>query len=163
MTQRPLFRTVSQVALVVKSVEATAKRCWDDFGIGPWKFYTYDPSTVSEMTVGGRRVDHAMRVGIAMIGEVEWEIIEPLDERSIYAEHLRTHGEGLHHVLFGVDDYESAKARICGAGFSEVGGGRWFGFPYSYFDTERSLGCIAEIWAPPAAGESMPPHDGTYP
>lgn len=163
MTEQPLFKTVAQVALVVKSVEATAKRCWDDFGIGPWKFYTYDPSTVSEMTVRGKRIDHAMRVGITMIGEVEWEIIEPLDERSIYAEHLRAHGEGLHHVLFAVDDYDAAKARIIGGGFAEIGGGRWFGFPYSYFETGPSLGCIAEIWAPPAAGEPLPPHDGTYP
>ena len=163
MTQRPLFRTVAQVALVVKSVEATAKRCWDDFGIGPWKFYTYDPSNVSEMTVRGQRIDHAMRVGITMIGDVEWEIIEPLDELSIYAEHLRMHGEGLHHVLFGVDSYEDAKGRILRAGFEEMGAGRWFGFPYSYFDTQRSLGCIAEIWAPPSATQAMPPHDGTYP
>jgi 4-hydroxyphenylpyruvate dioxygenase-like putative hemolysin len=163
MTPNALFKRITQVALVVKSVEATAKRCWENFGMGPWTFYTFDPSKVEGMTVHGRRVDHAMRTGHATIGDIDWEIIEPLDDRSIYAEHLRKHGEGLHHVLFDVEDYVQAQAQIIRTGGAEITSGNWFGHPYSYFDTQNSLGCIAEIWSPPAAATELPPVEGTYP
>jgi len=131
--------------------------------MGPWAFYTFDLSNVEEMTLRGRRVDHAMRIASAMIGTIEWEIIEPLDDRSVYAEHLRVHGEGLHHVMFDVDNYSDAKAQITQTGCPEIVSGKWFGHPYSYLDTRKSLACITEIWSPPAAGQELPPPEWTYP
>jgi len=46
-----------------------------------------------------------MRVAFAKIGDVEWELIQPLDDKSIYAEFLEKHGEGLHHVAFDVENF----------------------------------------------------------
>jgi len=163
MTQKRLFRRIAQVGLVVKSVEESAKRCWEDFGIGPWAFYTFDPSNVAEMTLRGKRVDHAMRIGTALIGDVEWEIIEPLDDRSIYAEHLRIHGEGLHHILFDVENYAEARETLSQRGCEEIVSGKVYDYPFSYFDASRSLACLVEIWSPPAAGTEFPPPDGSYP
>ena len=99
MTQKPIFKGITQIGLVVKSVEATAQRCWEELGIGPWTFYTFDPakqdSKVEDMVIRGKRVDHAMGMGHAMVGDIDWEIIEPLDDKSLYAEHLKQHGEGI--------------------------------------------------------------------
>lgn len=163
MTPKPLLRKITQIGLVVRDVDETARRCWEQFGLGPWTFITYDPSTVTEMKVHGRPVDYAMRTGHAQIGDLDWEIIQPLDDRSIYAEHLRTRGEGLHHILFDVDDYDAAKERIEGLGYPEIGSGRWAGNPYSYFDTESVFGAIVELWAPPADRSTLPPPESTYP
>jgi len=163
MTQKALFKKISQVALVVRSVDQTVKRCWEEFGMGPWTFYTFDPSNVTEMTIRGQQIEHAMRTAHATIGDIDWEVIEPLDDRSIYAEHLRKHGEGLHHVMFDVDDYAAAKARLAGTGCKELAGGIWFGYPYSYFDSQESLGCLLEIWSPPKVSQDLPPPEATYP
>jgi methylmalonyl-CoA/ethylmalonyl-CoA epimerase len=163
MTQKPTFKRISHIGLVVRSVKETAKRCWEDFGIGPWTFYTFDPSCVQEMTLRGKRIDHSIRIGTAMIGDIEWEIIEPLDDRSIYSEHLKTRGEGLHHIMFDVENYAAAKAHLSQTGSSEIVSGKWHGHPYSYFDVQNSLACLAEIWSPPAAGTELPPPDGTFP
>ena len=163
MTPKPLFKRITQIGLVVRNVEATAKRCWEDFGIGPWTFITFDPSNVEEMSIRGKRVDHAMRTAHALIGDIDWEIIEPLDEKSIYAEHLRTHGEGLLHILFDVDNHADAKAHMEAKGCPELAHGKWVGNPYSYFDTQKSLACIAEIYSPPAKKEDLPPPDGAFP
>lgn len=147
MSTKPLFKRITQVALVVRSVDETVKKCTEDFGMGPWTFCTFDPSNVAEMRVRGKRVDHAIRTAHTNIGGIDWELIEPLDERSMYAEHLRTHGEGLHHVLFGVDDYAAAVREMGNKGFEELTSGDWEKGAYSYFDTRRSLGCIAEFFA----------------
>jgi methylmalonyl-CoA/ethylmalonyl-CoA epimerase len=120
MTEPRLLQRIAQIGLVVRSVEHTAERYWNAFGIGPWRFKTLDPSSVEDMKVRGLRVDHAMRIGIAMIGEVEWELIEPLDDKSIYAEHLRIHGEGLHHILFDVGNYQQTCALFHKTGAEEI-------------------------------------------
>ena len=36
-----LDRGVAQVALVVKDLDQAVERYWRGFGIGPWRFYTY--------------------------------------------------------------------------------------------------------------------------
>lgn len=161
--QQPLLKRIAQVALVVHSAERTAERYWSEFGIGPWRFKTLDPSNVVDMKVRGLRVDHAMRIAIASIGDIEWEIIEPLDDKSIYAEHLRAHGEGLHHILFDVGDYEQTAAHLLRTGSPEIASGKWHGYRYAYFDTRGSLGCLTEIYAPPPEGTELPPPEHTYP
>jgi len=161
--RQPQLQKIVQIALVVYSVEATARRYWEHFGVGPWKFRTFDAGTVTDMKVRGQRVDHAMRIGIAMLGPMELEIIEPLDDKSIYAEHLRAQGEGLHHLLFDVADYEEASAQFLRAGCPEIASGKWYGYRYAYFDTSRSLGCLTEIYSPPPEGTKPAPVEHTYP
>jgi methylmalonyl-CoA/ethylmalonyl-CoA epimerase len=104
-----------------------------------------------------------MRIGISMIGETEWELIEPLDDKSIYAEHLRSHGEGLHHILFDVSDFEESAAQFLRTGCPQIASGTWHGFRYAYFDARGSLGCLTEIYAPPPGDWQLPPPEHTYP
>jgi glyoxalase/bleomycin resistance protein/dioxygenase superfamily protein len=158
-----LLQRIAQIGLVVHSVQRSAEQYWKLFGIGPWRIKTLDPSNVADMTVHGLRVEHAMRIGIAMIGELEWELIEPLDDRSIYAEHLRRHGEGLHHLLFDVGSYEKTCALFHKTGATKIAGGTWHGFRYAYFDTRHTLACLSEIYSPPPPGTPLPPPDYTYP
>lgn len=148
-----IFKRITQIGLVSYDARAMAQRCWNEMDIGPWSFVQLDRETVSDMMVHGRRVDHAMLIGHATFGDIDWEVIQPLDDKSIYAEHLRTKGEGLHHILFGVDNYDNARGLLTAKGFAEIASGRWNGNPYSYFDTQRTLGCLAEIWSPPAIAE----------
>lgn len=66
------------------------------------------------MTVRGQRIEHAMRTAHARIGDIDWELIEPLDDRSICAEHLRSRGEGVHHILFATCPVEISYSKIGG-------------------------------------------------
>ena len=75
MDSKPLFKELTQVGFVVKDCRATAKRYWDEFGIGPWEFYTLDPSNTPDMTLRGRAVEHAFRAALAKVGDVGFESV----------------------------------------------------------------------------------------
>ena len=105
MLDKPVFKEMYQVGLVVKDCYASVKKYADEYGIGPWTFYVFDPKTMKDMVIHGKPENYAMRLAVAKIGNVEIELIEPLDDKSVYVEFLKKHGEGLHHVLFGVEDY----------------------------------------------------------
>ena len=53
----------------------------------------------------GVPTDRDVRVAICVLDGLEIELIQPMDEKRIYAEHLRTHGEGyIHHLTITTDD-----------------------------------------------------------
>lgn len=163
MNDAPLFKRITQIGLVVRDAELTAQRCWERYRMGPWRFITFDGDNLSEARVHGRPVEYAMKTAHAWVGDIDWELVQPLDDRSIYAEHLRTKGEGLHHILFDVDDFDTAAARLQASGAPEIGFGLWNGNPFGYFDDADALGCIAELWSPPSDRTTLTPPSHTYP
>jgi 4-hydroxyphenylpyruvate dioxygenase-like putative hemolysin len=164
MSSSPILKRITQVAMVVKDCHATARRYWEDLGIGPWQFYTLDPSNTPNMTLRGKPVAHAFRAALATIGDVALELIEPLQGDSLYAEHLAAHGEGLHHVAFSVDDFERTKAHLKERGYREIQGGRPFDvITYAYFDTDKGLSCLTELGSELEEGRFFPAPEFTYP
>jgi methylmalonyl-CoA/ethylmalonyl-CoA epimerase len=64
-------------------------------------------------------------------GNAYVQLVEPLDSGSSLAAALDEHGEGLHHICFGVDDVSQAIARLGDDGVPAVlgsGRGRVSGF-----------------------------------
>ncbi len=142
----PLFKKVLQVAMVVKNCDEAVKLWADKYGVGPWKIYEFNSDTVSNMIIRGEKVDYAMRLALCDIGGVQWELIEPKDDKSIYAEFLKDKGEGLHHCAFGVDNYKEAVKFYKDKGLPILQGGDWEGMTYTYLDSQKDLNLIAEIY-----------------
>ena len=101
----PLFTDTLQIGIVVHDLYAAMDTYVREYGIGPWEVYEMNSETVSEMEKDEVPAPHAMRLGLTMVGKVQWELIEPIGEGSIYAEFLRDHGEGIHHIGVAVDSY----------------------------------------------------------
>jgi len=82
----------------------------------------------------GLRVHHSEEIPVPPVrltyldaGNSWVQLVEPLDEESSIARHLREVGEGVHHVCFGVDDVLPAAAAFRadpGAGAPVPGSGR---------------------------------------
>ena len=81
----------------------------------------------------GLRVAHSEEIPVPSVrltyldcGNAYIQLVEPLDESSPIAEHLREHGEGLHHICFGVDEVAYALAALAepGAPPAKLGSGR---------------------------------------
>ncbi|MGB9887825.1 MAG: VOC family protein [Moorellales bacterium] len=160
---KPLFTQVLQICVVVDDLDAYVKRYNDEYGIGPWIILNFDRNTVKDMTVRGQRVDYSMKLALCNALNIQWEIIQPTDENSIYAEFLRTHGPGLHHVALAVEDYDQVMKEMAARGNYEVQGGTDLGGQhFTYLDLTRDLGLIVEIYKTPK-DFVLPPPERTYP
>ena len=164
MVEKSVFKGVSQICVVVKDLDEAMKKYWEEWRIGPWDIYTFDRSTMGDMIIRNRPADYAMRLAVTDIGDVQWELIQPLDEKSTYAEFLKEHGEGLHHVAFAlaVDSYDEAIALFRGKGIGILQSGTWYGSTFTYLESEDTLSFIAEIYKRPG-GFEFPPPEATYP
>jgi hypothetical protein len=68
----------------------------------------------------GETVDCTLRLAVNRSGPVEIELIQPLEGPTPHAEHLRAHGEGLHHVRFRVPALEAKLAELEREGYTTV-------------------------------------------
>jgi methylmalonyl-CoA/ethylmalonyl-CoA epimerase len=84
-----------------------------------------------------------------MIGRVQWELIEPLDDESVYARFLAEKGEGVHHIALAPSSFDEAVAAQAEKGEELVLSGTFSGYRVAYLATDRDLGVITEIFSPP--------------
>jgi methylmalonyl-CoA/ethylmalonyl-CoA epimerase len=156
----PAFTETIQLAVVVRDLDAAMRTYVHDYGIGPWEIYGFDPGNVADMRENGEPVERSWRLAIAYVGHVQWELIEPLDEESVYARFLAKTGGGLHHVGVAVPDFDGTLAEQAARGNGVLLGGEYKGIRFAYLDTVRDLGLVTEIFSG-APGEDQRP-DATY-
>ena len=149
MSENCIFNRVLQIGIVVRDLKASIQK-YEALGIGPWQVHTLDSSNVRNMTIRKESRDYSMKVAFSKIGNLNWELIEPLDNESIYAEFLKEHGEGIHHVAFDVEDFHETLDYFQEKGVGVLQGGiSEPDFGFAYLDTGDALGCIAEIYDNP--------------
>jgi methylmalonyl-CoA/ethylmalonyl-CoA epimerase len=66
----------------------------------------------------------AVRLTYLDLGNCLLQLVEPLDEAEPVAEWLRSHGDGLHHLCFGVDDVAGVAAALGDGSPVPLGSGR---------------------------------------
>jgi hypothetical protein len=54
----------------------------------------HEPRNVQDLRAYSQPVERSWRLAVAMVGQVQWELIEPLDDESVYARFLAEKGEG---------------------------------------------------------------------
>ena len=149
MPRKPIFNDVLQIGIICKDLEGTIKTYTDKYGIGPWNRYRFDQNTVADMKRLGKRMDYCMDLALTQVGNVQWELIQPLDDKSDYAIFLKEHGEGIHHVALGTEGYDGALTFCEENGIKQVQYGYWNkNFHYDYRDTREDMKCIVELYGP---------------
>jgi len=159
--REPVFTETLQIAIVVRDLEETMRTYVEEYGIGPWEVYGFDADNVQPIPEDEGEPGSAWRLAVTMVGSVQWELIEPLDDRSIYAEFLATKGEGLHHVAVGGTGYRTALDEMRGKGRRVLLGGEYKGATFAYLSTDEDLKVLTEIFDWPEGLEQTP--DAVYP
>lgn len=122
-------RRLDHVAIVVRSTADALRFYEDHLGLR-----VQSSEEIAEPRVRLTYVD---------TGNAYLQLVEPLDGSSQVAAWLEEHGEGLHHVCFGVDDVERAAAAMADPGAAiQLGNGR--GRVSAFVPTERSHGVRIE-------------------
>jgi 4-hydroxyphenylpyruvate dioxygenase-like putative hemolysin len=155
------FSKIFQIAVVVPDLQKAMEHYWNLFGIGPWEIRTFQSPDHKNTILRGKAVKYSMKVAFTMIGNMMWELIEPLEGPSIYKEFLVEKGGGIHHVHFAVDNYDQTVATLKKKGINVQMEGFWNGLTYAYLDTEAELKAIFEISKP--LNPPFPPPEAVYP
>jgi hypothetical protein len=152
-----------QIGLVVRDLEKTMEQWWTVLGVGPWNVKHQTADSISEFQVDGQPVseDFDLYVASAWVGEIQFELIQPIKGPNIFWRHLESKGEGLHHVKQVVSDDElpGTLAKFAERGYNVIESGRVVENLHYFLDTEDDLGFILEVGN---AGKGSPP-DRIYP
>jgi catechol 2,3-dioxygenase-like lactoylglutathione lyase family enzyme len=137
-----------QIGIVVKDLERTARYYRTTFGIGPW--YRLRTAEVQDLVLRGEPIDPRFEIAIAYSGRIQLELIAPQGGNALYDEHLRTRGEGLHHLGFCVRNLgrRLEVARSLGLEVLQSGTIRSHGGAvtrFAYLDTCETGGIIIEL------------------
>jgi methylmalonyl-CoA/ethylmalonyl-CoA epimerase len=159
----PFLGEVEEICLVTPDLKRSAAGLLR-LGIGPWRLMEINPRNTTEQMYRGKPVSFTIRLAFASVGPTVIELMQPMDDNSIFAEHLRAKGEGLHHVSFSLKGapWEDRIAAFTARGFPVVQSGRWLGGPrFAFFDTETTTGMSFETYLYPA-GWTDPAEEVTW-
>ncbi|MDX2970135.1 VOC family protein [Kribbella solani] len=160
MTYGGLTYRISQVSLVVRDIDSTMAAYTEAFGWGPWQVYDHVPPNHHDSQVRGERVDFTLRGAECMVGDLNFELLQPLSGPSVWQEFLDTKGEGIASIAVMFDapaESEACKSAFAAHGIGVVSSAR-IGehIEYYYLDTEARFKCMIESGSGHAL-DFMPP------
>jgi methylmalonyl-CoA/ethylmalonyl-CoA epimerase len=157
------MRNYRQIALVVSDLEKTMGHWWNVLGIGPWDVRHFTADRVRDFQVDGRPVDEAFDFicAVCWVGDLEFELIQPIKGPNIYWRHLETKGEGLHHIkdVMPNEEIPAALAALKAKGYAVIQTGWIDDDVHYYLDTQDHLGLVYEI----GNGGKISPPERRYP
>jgi len=99
----------------------------------------------------GKPADHELIQGWQRHGTIAYEWCIPVKPPIVYEDHIKKHGEGIHHLAFSVQDMDMVLEDYTSQGFVVSMGGTWgeTGKPgsgrYEYIDLEEAGGLTMEL------------------
>jgi len=133
------FSKPHHICIVVKDIEKT-KGYYESIGIGPWLEY---PPLVeyTKLNVIDEKGFFAARIIYTEIGNLQLQLVQPGEGKTIYKEFLEKRGEGVFHIGFEVDDIDTTDKQLAEDGLKILSSGRRDdGSGFSYYDTSGHAG-----------------------
>ena len=161
-TEKVKIKQVLQIGVVVKDIQKAMERYWNIFGIGPWHIYTFQPPFVTNTTLRGKPALYSMKLALAQVENIQWELIQPLTGPSIFKEFLEQKGGGVHHVACDMGDYDQAMAALKKHGIDILMSGTTPSDAFAHMDTDDRISISAQI-TPSTATFKIPAPEAVYP
>jgi len=133
---------VNQVGIVVRDMDRTIKNYREIFGISFPRVVVPD---YFNRVYRGNPENFRMKIGLAMMGEMQIELIQPLEGKTAYGEFLEKWGEGIHHLGFYVNNLDERVAAMQKLGVDVLMSGERVGAKFAYLDTVEIVGIIIEL------------------
>ena len=140
-----LWSRTYQIGVVVRDIEKAAA-FYERLGVGPFE---EGPSAhaLERKIYGQDSPDVEVKGLITQMGNVEFELLQPVSGDGIQMEFLKTHGEGVVHLCAHTDDLDRDVEALTALGYEVISsailedGGK-----FAYFDTREVGGLILELF-----------------
>ncbi len=134
--------------MVVSDIDKAIEH-WNSLGAGEFRKFLLSSSrgTCGPVFKNGEPHQIESSMAVADFNGVQIELIQPLDELSIYSDFLKECGEGLHHLCFDTDETpfgelnDYMRGRYGAPVFNGIGALTQF----AYYDCRREMGCFIEV------------------
>ena len=136
---------ICQVAVVVRDIEAAAKKYAEVFGLPVPEPRLTAPAEETNIQYRGETTSGRAKLAFFSMGAVALELIQPVGGPSTWQEHLDAHGEGVHHIAFRVQGMDQALAFLDARGMPCVQRGDFKGGCYAYVDATKDLKVVLEL------------------
>jgi len=134
-----------QLAIIVKDIEKTVENYAKIFGINVPQIFDSALEENSFMGYNGNEIKPHYKMAFIKMGLLQLELIEPSEEPSSWRDFLNSHGDGIHHVAFNVNDVDSCINLFGSQGMPLLQEGIFDGGSYHYIDAQEKLGLVVEL------------------
>ena len=138
-------QTMTQVALIVRDIEAKVKIYADLFGVEIPAIIETAPESEAHTRYQGEPTEARAKLAFFDMGSLTLELIEPIGGPSTWADFLDQHGEGVHHIAFNIEGMDEVTAGLAEQGIPTVQRGDYTGGHYAYVDSAAKLGVAVEL------------------
>ena len=132
---------ISHLGIAVKDAEATITKfissIWD---IGTPEVADYEAK--AEDLIFGE--PFKVRLVFVKFGTHTIELLQPLDDKSIWSKFIKEKGEGIHHIAYGVSNYDEMVTKLQEQGHKLLVAAVFQGCRWCYFETSPG-GMVVEF------------------
>ncbi len=141
------LKRLVQIGIVVADRDHTTRLLTSLFGIGPFRFIEWPDRPDSEYYYHGVEENIRIKQAFVQLGDIEVELIQPLEGHSGYKDFLDQTGGGIHHVLFEVPDIDPVIHELSKSGVTVLQSGTGIrpGTRWALLDTHKLLGFLVEL------------------
>jgi Glyoxalase/Bleomycin resistance protein/Dioxygenase superfamily len=143
----PGMRKVTQVAILTRDVQASARRWADVLGVAPGPMRLTRPGGEVKLLYHGKPSAGQARIINIRLEGLTLELIEPVGADTSWKEILDQKGEIVHHIAFSIQDVPGTVKHFEDLGYPVAHQGLFDGLngSYTYMDTAKSLGVTIEL------------------
>jgi methylmalonyl-CoA/ethylmalonyl-CoA epimerase len=154
------LKRLVQIGIVVADRDRTTQLLTSLFGMGPFRLVEWPNRPESKYWYRGVEEKIRVKQAFVQLGDVEVELIQPVEGHNAYQDFLDQTGGGIHHVLFEVIDIDPVIEELAKSGVAVLQSGTGIrpGTRWALLDTQALLGFYVELRHRPgnSDGTSIP-------
>lgn len=136
---------VTQVGLIVRDIESKARAWSEILGLPMPEIIVTDTVDKAHTEYNGKPTTARAKLAFFHMGQLDVELIEPIDGPSTWKDQLDGYGDSLHHIAFEIKGMQEKSAILNSQGVPLIQRGEYDGGRYAYFDGAARLGTILEL------------------
>lgn len=142
-------RKIFQIGIIVPDMDEALKKWVEIYKVGPWVVYDHGNDVFTHIDVVEKacKKEFRFRCALAMVGDTQIELIQPIYGMPIFEDFLARTGGGLHHIKEIVTDeqMEEQLQDYAERGMPNVYGAHFSDATFYFPDTEEALGINIEL------------------